>query len=378
MGVKNLALSMKEISEKYDKFSQPKYYIEINGKKLDEKFTNNELTVEITASHKAGSCTFSINNGFKLYKENKINIDSDIKSLIKLGNKVEIILGYFGVKKKKVFTGYIDSLYVDYHKEEGIVYTVECLDGKGIMMNSLHSETKKSIKKYSAAVEEIFKKYSSLIKIVSKSIDKSDKELTIPIEQHNESDYDFVVRIAKKINYNFFIINGEVSFRKRSDVNKSIMINFNINEYVLEFKMFSSLKNLVNNVTVRSNNEKNPDKPVQAVVNSYKNIAEGGSIKPSSISKIITDRVSRTIIDYSVSSEAEARLKAQSTLDEISMGVMEGYIKTPGIPDLVPGRIIKVTGFGEGYDKKYFVSRVVHEIKGGNFTTLCDLEVNKL
>lgn len=371
-------LTLESLAQKYDKFSQPRYYIEIEGKMLDSRFTSKDITIGLTSSYEASYCRFTLSNGFKLHQNNKLSIDTELKKIMKLGNKLEAMLGYYGAKKSMVFTGYIDSIYVDYNTEEGILYTIDCLDGKGIMMNSLHSETKKSIKKYSQSVEEILKKYSSVIKIDNNSIDKSDGELSVPIEQHNESDYDFVVRIAKKLNYCFFIVNGQAVFKSMTKINKNIFFQYDINEYITEFKMQHSLKGQPGSIIVRNNNEKNPDKPIESKVDSFQNLSDSGSVKSSALSTLLTTRVSKTLVEHSVSSEAEAKKRAQAELFLLSRQIIQGSIKTPGIPEMQPGRVVKINGFGDGYDKKYYVSNVLHSIKNGNFTTQCRLEANKL
>lgn len=363
---------------KYDKFSYPQYIVKINGNVLDSKFTNKEITVELTATYEASYCFFLISNGFHLKGKDQITIDENLKRLVKLGNKVEISLGYYKAENKAIFTGYIDSVSVDYAKGEGILYTVECLDGKGIMMNSFHSETKKSLKKYSAAIEDILKKYSSIIKLNSNSIDKSDTEISVLIEQHNESDYAFVVRLAKSLGYGFYIENGTAVVQKIAEGDKNVVFQFDINEYVEEFKMHSSLKKQVSAVTIRSNNERKPSNPIEGKATSFQNIVQSGTVNAGAISKILTDRVSKTMIDYTVSSETEAKKRAEAQLAALYANTMEGSIKTPGIPDILPGKIIKVSGFGEGYDRKYYVTKVIHKIQNGNFTTQCQLEVNEL
>ncbi len=369
--------NIKDLAEKYEKFASPSYSIEIDGKKLDENYTKTQLTVELTATFEASWCKFEISNAFKSLKGDKITLEEDINKSIKLGSKVEVIVGYKNVTHKRIFLGYIDTIYLDYNKGGDIVYTVECLDAKGIMMNSIRSEVKTSIKKYSEAVENILKGYSSLVKIDSKGLDKSDAEVTTLIEQHNESDYDFIVKIAKKLNYNFFILNGYAVFKPKAAVKKELLFEFNINEYVKSFTMKSALKNQVSSVTVRANNEKDPTKPFQATANKYKNLITGAMTKPAATS-VINNKVSQTIIDLSVDSEATAKARAEAKLMELSYSLCKGKIGIVGLPELVPGRIVKVEGFGANYNQKYYVSKVIHHIKDSSFTTECELEVNKV
>jgi phage protein D len=371
--------TIEDFRKKYKMFSAPCYFIEINGKKLEEQFSNKSVTVEIPAAYEAGSCKFVISNAFETSKQDTIEINKSLEKTIKLGNIVEVLLGYQNASVKKVFFGYIDAIYVDYSKKEGeIIYTVECLDAKGIMMNSYRSEVKTSIKKYTQAVENVLKMYTKLLSIEATSIGTSDKELTTLIEQHNESDYDFVVRIAKILNYSFYIVNKILVFQplsKKKD--SSILFEFNINDYVESFSMYSTLKNQPASITVRANNEKDPTKPFEATVTNYKNIIDNTDTKVKAGS-VITNNVSKTIIDPSVDSEETAKQRAEAKLNEVSYGLSKGEITIVGIPEFVPGKVVKLVGFGSIYNKNYYVTKVVHKIEDNEYTTKCELEVNMI
>ena len=133
----------------------------------------------------------------------------------------------------------------------------------------------------------------------------------------------------------------------------------------------------MSSVTVRANNEKDPTKPFQATANKYKNLITGAMTKPAATS-VINNKVSQTIIDLSVDSEATAKARAEAKLMELSYSLCKGKIGIVGLPELVPGRIVKVEGFGANYNQKYYVSKVIHHIKDSSFTTECELEVNKV
>jgi len=357
----------------YNKFARPKCIIKIEGTQIDDKYIQETVEVNLSCGYEASSCSFTLSNAFKRGENYAINIEDDLKKIIKLGNKIEIFMGYEGGKTKQVFFGYIDSVYLDYNWREGIYYSVEGLDAKGIMMSSYRSEVKKDIKKYSDAVTNTLKNYSKLIK--KKTIEPTGEISTI-IEQHNESDYNFVVRLAKKNNYSFYILNGEAFFQKIGKDTEEFF-KFNIEEYIESFTMFSTLKNQVSSVTVRSNNEKNPDKPFEATVSAYKNIVDGSKVEAGGAA-VINSKITKSIIDNSISSESEAKARAEAELNSISYSNSKGKITIVGIPDFIPDKVVTVEGFGDGYNKKYRIVKVIHKLNENRYTTECELEVNKL
>jgi phage protein D len=40
-----------------------------------------------------------------------------------------------------------------------------------------------------------------------------------------------------------------------------------------------------------------------------------------------------------------------------------------GMPELVPGRFITLSGFGDGISNKYYLTDVIHEYSGGIYST---------
>ena len=190
--------TMEDMLKKYGDFTFPTYQLKINGKQIPQIYCNGDVEAELSADYEASGCKIRLYNAFVVENGKQAALAKDLSALMKLGNKVELSIGYREKELEQIFVGYIDALSVEYDKEEGICYILECLDGKGIMMNSLRSEVKVNMKKYSAVVEDTVKKYSAVVKIKSADLDKTDAQLSVPIEQHNESDYQFLVRLAKK------------------------------------------------------------------------------------------------------------------------------------------------------------------------------------
>lgn len=370
-------IDLEKLAEKYHQFIKPCYVIFINDTEIKKEFLNQELIVEITTGFESSFLQFKIWNAFEKEKrKQQLYCKKELSYLLKLGNIVEAKIGYLDKADTCVFKGYIDSIYMDYEKHGEMVYTVECLDAKGIMMNSIHSETKKSIKKYSLAAEDILKKYTSLLTIKNDFFYKQDEDIGVLIEQHNESDYHFVVRMAKKIGCEFYIVAGNVVFQPVRKKQKQTAIQYHINSYLENFTIHSSLKGFVNHVVVKNNNEAVPNKPFSAKSSSYCKTAESGTVTAETISPLLTKRVAKVITDATVVSESEAKQKAEIYMNDIVKSAVTGSIVTVGIPELQVGTFCSLKGFGEPFDRKYYISKVVHDIRNGNFTTTCEIEVN--
>lgn len=366
--------TIEQLEKKYGMFLHPKYEVKLDEKPLEEEYLIEDMVVDIPYSCEAGSCSFKILNAFEGTGDYEIDLKDSIKQKIELGKKIEVSLGYETGKLVPIFKGYIDGIYIDFNQEEtGVSYQIECLDAKGIMMNNLHSEQKKNVTKYSDAIRDIFKKYP---KLIEKQIIDDTKEQTILIEQQKESDYDFISRIAGKLNYHFYLINGEAFFQKTNADLKEYFC-FHIDEYMQEFHLYTTLSRQVAKVVVRSSNEQDPQQPFEAQAQDYSSNVDSSKIKAGK-NVLLGSRAVKTIIDLSVTSQEEAKARAEAELMKLSCFQAKGSVVTVGIPELLPGKVVSIKGFGKAGDRAYRISRVIHRLTHQSYTTECELEGNKL
>ena len=200
-------MTLDDLAKKYNNFSDHSLVVEVEGEDMSIKsliFQNVQVT--LTSGFEASYCSFSVLAATSVYDEDELKVSQDM-SKFSLGKKVDIYVTYGSKENKfKIFSGYITSENFEYSGRD-VKYDIEAMDLKSLMMNNLRSEQKKDIKRYSEAVTNLLKDYSSLYD--TSDIDQTD-EINVPIEQYNQSDYDFIVSIAKKLNFLFYIINGRI------------------------------------------------------------------------------------------------------------------------------------------------------------------------
>ena len=212
----------KNLLKEYNKFTSPKVVILVKNKNLAEDsnhFSISDVEIEMSAGYEAGMATFWIFDCFdKVRGEFRT---SELKPYISLGSQVTICLGY-DLTVRKIFCGFIARVSFEFPDSgiPGVEVTV--MDAKGIMMANNHSQQLKA-KCYSDAVKEIFRKpaYSKLeqMKIITgvtvedtpdklANSSSGDAASDKTVEMVGESDYEFVVKAAKKFNYDFFVHGG--------------------------------------------------------------------------------------------------------------------------------------------------------------------------
>ena len=167
-----------------------------------------------------------------------------------------------------------------------------------------------------------------------------------------ESDYEFVVKAAKKYNYEFFVSSGIVYFRKAK----------NYAQVLMEVSPATGMKNvdveynvtgLVGEVEVRSTDVGKAEQ----IKNSVK--LNNKLSKGKYASKLVKES-SKVYIDPTADSKAEAGYRAEYLAEDVAFrfGTMEAEFI--GIPDLVPGRYIKLVDMGDPVNNLFYITSVRH------------------
>jgi phage protein D len=238
-------------------------------------------------------------------------------------------------------------------------------------MNCMRSE-KKTFKKYSDAVDNVLKNYKS---IASKSEIDGTQELARTIEQYMESDYEFVVRMAKEINYEFFALGGTVYFRKPRKIKMSL-IDLSWKNGIKRFVREISLSNQVSEVIVRGNDEKQK----QAIQASAKTITKvgKGSMSAKSLTKLIDKNKKNVLIAPFIASTKEAEELAKAELDKLAMKLAAVKVSCSGLPEIIPGRFINLSGLGKSLDNEYYIFKAIHRIDDFGYSTEIEAGVNMI
>lgn len=359
-----------QLEKKYSGFYDGRCGIDIDGFQLVPKYSIRSLTVQLSAMYEAGYAEFVV-FGDSSHSTGITSPDKDLMPKVKLGKSVSISLGY-GSRLTDVFSGYIDSVRFEYSHTDGWLLVVTCLDGRGMMMNSARSEIKTGMKRYSDAVKKTLGAYGDFFSIGKV---QQTPELSQPFSQLAESDYDFVVRLAKRVNYSFFISLGKAYFIPVGS-DRTELIRISPEMELLRFSLETSLKNRISKVVVINNDETDEKKRIKSEASAV-NVLETGSSSRAAASSAIKTGMVRTIADPAAATNESAKQIAQAELDRMSYSSVGGSAEFSGLPEMLPGKFAVVGGFGSP-DKSYYIKKVTHRLVGGRFTTCAELGGNDI
>ena len=359
-------LTYQSLKSKYMDFTYPLASIEMNGKPFhDDNVIVGEVNVEATSGFEASVAKLRLLNVYDS-DTGKFRYES-VKNSVMLGASLTVKLGYLDAQEV-VFVGFIASVNFGFDPIDLPYIEITGMDAKGIMMANSYA-MQLTARSYSEAVSEILQR-TSYEKLKSANAVKGIHVTDTPdkkaaggknaasaetIEMVEESDYEFIVKAAKKFNYEFFIDRGEVYFRKaKSDT--SILMELGVGEGLVKFDIGYALTGMVENVEVRAMNP-GTGKVITAKSKLSSNLSTGSRAKG------LISKSKKVYIDPTVTTQEQADARAASLMEEISYRLGSLECECPGLPDLVPGRFIKIKGLGAPIDNKFYITSVTHDFR---------------
>lgn len=354
------------LETEYDKFLNPVTVIKINQKDINQNksgFAVSDVEIDLTSGYEASLAVFCIYNSFD--KDQGAFRTEEIKKYIFLGSSVSISAGY-GEVAKNLFRGFISKVSFLYEDGEMPHVQVTCMDVKGIMMAGSYAR-QLAAANYSDAVNEVFQK-AVYVKMQSQEIftkldisatpDKQPKsqgkEQTQTIEMVNESDYEFVVRAAKKFNFEFYVDSGVVYFRKAKAV-KNVLMNLTLGKILKKFDVEYDITGLVESIQVRG-----MDTGKMKLIKSKQK--SGEKISMGNKAQQLLKKSEKIYIDPTVRSQQDAQYRNEYLLEDMSYRFGTLNCECQGLPELRPGNFVRIDGLGKPVENKFYVTSVKHTI----------------
>ena len=94
-----------------------------------------------------------------------------------------------------------------------------------------------------------------------------------------------------------------------------------------------------------------------------------GRFSKGSTANRLKGSTEQVFYEAGVESAMEATKRAKVRIDAMKAGFGSMELTCIGIPELVPGRFVKLDGFASAVDDKYYITAVTHDLSDDSFTT---------
>ncbi len=360
-------MDFEALQTKYDGFQIPTAEIKINDRKMTDaknSFQISDIEVDLTCGYEASIATFNIYN---VYNSVKGQFETEaIQKYIYLGSKVEIYLGY-GTTAKLVFVGVIAKVAYQMPEHEVPCIQVTAMDAKSIMMAGNYSRQLKATQFTEAAKEILMKTAYARLQskgiirniqvsqpILNPSLDGASVEQTI--EMVAESDYEFLVKLAKKNNYEFFCECGDVIFRKAKSV-QTPLFTLTPSRGIYSFEVEYDITGLAETIYARST-DPSKAKLIESKGKFSNKISLGNKAKP------LIKGSEWVYIDPTISSKEDAQNRVDRLMEDMSFRYGTMICDMVGIPEMKPGYFLDMQCMGEGPSNVFYMVSVHHSLRG--------------
>jgi uncharacterized protein involved in type VI secretion and phage assembly len=334
----------------------PLFKIEIEGQALDPTEMNFVRDIKITDWLRLPDvCTVSV--GYPRRNEGEPYQDLD-KTAFVIGKSLVVKMGSVEeTTTQQLFKGEIVTVEPDF-QAGGVAMVVRAYDRSHRMMRSRKQRTF-----LNQTISDIVTSVGNDSGI-SISADSSGGPLDFVL-QHNETDWEFVWRLAKRIGFELTVDDTRGEFKKPEPGAEEVELAYPDDLHT--FRPRITAVQQVEKVNVRGFDFKAKQK-VEKTATQPTQVTEAG-IKRSDVVKAFPG-ASLEIAGQSFETQGEATTIAQSMLDQLANAYLAAEGACHGDPRIKAGAKLKITGVGAKFSGTYRVAKAVHAITGGGgYTT---------
>ncbi|MCR5486517.1 MAG: hypothetical protein K6F35_03185 [Lachnospiraceae bacterium] len=376
-----------DLKKEYEDFDKPVVQIFINEQEIKQEETDlavSEIEVELSSGFEAGIAIFRLVGAY-VEDIRQFNVKK-CKEVICLGSTVHINMGY-GISVRNVFRGFIARVHFIVPRsdsEDVPAIEITAMDAKAAMMANRRSRRLKAMY-YSDAVREVLeanafvaqkdsKSQSFTELVINDTPDKAsgggstDNPKDIRVEMVEESDYEFIVKAAKKFNFEFFIVGKNLYFVEAKK-NKDILIELDGYDGMFSLDVGYDMTGLVRKVSVRNvESDKGQYIGKDAKLNSK--VSMGNKATP------LIEKQTLVYLDTTVATKEEAGYRAAYLKEMVDYRLGSIEMEMVGLPELVPGRFIKLINSGKPLNNSFYLTRVRHVIDQDGYRTEFEGQAN--
>jgi Rhs element Vgr protein len=272
------------------------------------------------------------------------------------GKKIEVQLGYRS-ENTTVFKGIIIKHSIKVRKG-GSFLIVECRHEAVKMTTGLNSRYYID-KKDSDIMEELLGVYG-----LQKEVKATKPDLK-EVVQYESTDWDFLVCRAEANGYVVQLQDDKVVIGP-PDTGTSPVVTVSYGSTILELD--AEIDARWQSKGIKTASWSPTDQELVETDAAEPATTGNGNLQPSDLSGV-TDGQAHTLRHGGKIGQTELQAWADGRLLKERLAKVRGRVRFQGCADVAPGKVIELTGIGERFEGKLYVSGVRHSVSGGNWET---------
>lgn len=323
------------------------------------------IDISVNVENESSVCTIVLTKPTTNFKLGTFMSGDEFK-VVQQGESISVSLGYYISGKipftYEAFSGFISKVRIGYDRQF-VTTVIECLDAKMWMMPGCKFE-KKLMNKYSSIVgSTLLPAYTGKVRAAIVNI-QGEPTLSKPVYQTNESDYQFLCRLAEITGCLFYIYCGVAYFISPGALKSNVGLVISPCQELEKVSWTSDVLGIPQQIVVQGIDPQKPKVPAKStdVKVNLGNIGQG--LSPSMMAKNIGSATKKEITDLKADTMAVAQFMAQAEFTRRSMefvkcvATISGYTDLPA--NLSLGMGVKISGLGTGVDNSYILTGIHH------------------
>lgn len=273
------------------------------------------------------------------------------------GKKIEIQLGYRS-QNDSVFKGIIIKHSIKIRKATSLL-VVECRN-EAVKMTSGIKSRYYTDKLDSDIMEEILGLYGLQKEVTATKPDVKE------VVQYESTDWDFLLCRAEANGHVVLVGDDNKVVIAPPDTGASAVVKVNYGSTILELD--AEIDSRWQSKGIKANSWNSTDQELIETEASEPSTTDNGNLSSSTLADVIGGD-SDTIRHGGKLSQPELQAWADGRLLKERLAKVRGRVRFQGFAGVLPGKIIEVTGIGERFEGKLYVSGVRHSVVNGNWET---------
>jgi phage protein D len=360
----------------YGKFYAPSFVVRLAGRELVRQLQVAVSQVEVemvlgSAWHFSFTVVDCFDPDKRMFRTGQG--DEDLLGQFAFGASIQVCMGYRDAKSMPImFNGVITKLSTSFPDAGAPELVVEGYDPGFLMTLGKSSDSWRG-----QTDTDIVRKLASFHNL-DVVVDKTDKQPQI--EQHQESDWEFLGKLAKRNSTK----HGHFELYVDADddhstlhfgaprVTSAPVVSLEWGRGLLSFRPQANLAGQVSEVEVIGSDTARKTTFIGRAR------AESGS---GANAKTIAQNLAALVrapgrepvlrLRQPVFSQAEADQRAKAALGERTREFLTGEVESIGLPDLRPDRTVQILGIGDAFSKVYYIEQATHRIDANGYRTRC-------
>lgn len=346
-------------------FYVPAFTIRVDGQLLTRQLPMVVTQVEVDKTL-GGAAHFSFNI-VNVYNQEKHEFETSsggaLFDILKFGAKVEIAVGYGDhLRLTPILSGVITNLSTGFSEGGTPELSVSGYDNMFPMTLGKRSHSWKDVSD-SDVVNIIAKGYNLSTDIVSTQ-EKHDQT-----EQNQESDIDFLGKLAKRNHYEFYMTERNVlRFGPPRDTSNGFL-TLEWGRGLLNFKPEANLASQISKVKIIGWDPQTKKTIIGEASAGEESGAEASRKSGGERLRAIKNGDVVLELRQPVFTEAEARERAKAVLSDHAKAFLTGEAESIGLPELLPDTNVFLGNLGGMFSKNYYVHSTNHKVDSSGYRT---------